>query len=739
MKMFSNLRGDFLGGVTTSVVALPLAIAFGVAAFAPLGPEYVAQGALAGLYASIIAGAFASLFGGTPAQISGPTAPMSVVVTSVIVSVMKDPELMSIGASPQEVILLIVAVTIVIGGLFQILLGVVGGGKLIKYIPYPVIAGFMNGIATIIFLSQIRPFLGVDKSINLSALFSGQASINPEIIMVSCITILAIILGGHYIKAIPGALTGLVCGIIAYMIIGKIGRPDFLQLESNSLIIGPIPGGIPTPKQLFSFFRLVDEIPIAKWTFVLIPAFTLSILAAIDTLLTSVVTDIVTKTKHKSNKELIGQGIGNVASAICGGLPAAGSTPVTMLNVNSGGRTPLSGVFKSITVLLIVVVLSKFVQWIPMGVLAGILIVTAIRMVDYESMNLFKKKSAMANLIIVFAVTIITVSVDLMAAVGIGLIISSFLFVKDQIGKTIVRRKYTGDLVHSKKVRDRNMMGILEDHGDQITVYELSGSLFFGTCDKLHNEIEKDLDSLCIILDVKRVNTIDITGAQLIRQIVDRIQDKGNHLLISYLDVPGDQDKERLRKFMGDLGIPDLVGEDHIFPDTDLALEWAEDLLIKQILVDEYLSKQELTIKDLTVFRDLSKEQLNLVQKYMQPKSYKGGDIIFREGDPGDGMYFILSGYVSVFLELDNGDRARRLATFAAGVFFGDMAILENQARSATVRAETPTELLFLAKDDFEKLTNTEPLLATKMLLGIARELSYRLRMTNAEVIALAE
>ena len=172
MKMFSNLRGDFLGGVTTSVVALPLAIAFGVAAFAPLGPEYVAQGALAGLYASIIAGAFASLFGGTPAQISGPTAPMSVVVTSVIVSVMKDPELMSIGASPQEVILLIVAVTIVFGGLFQILLGVVGGGKPIKYIPYPVIAGFMNGIATIIFLSQIRPFLGVDKSINLSALFS---------------------------------------------------------------------------------------------------------------------------------------------------------------------------------------------------------------------------------------------------------------------------------------------------------------------------------------------------------------------------------------------------------------------------------------------------------------------------------------------------------------------------------------------------------------------------------------
>jgi SulP family sulfate permease len=704
MRFFSNLRGDIFGGLTTSVVALPLSVAFGVAAFAPLGPEYVAQGALAGLYASIIAGALASIFGGTPAQISGPTAPMSVVVTSIIVNLMKDPELTQIGATPAEVILLLVAVTIVFGGLFQMVLGFVGGGKLIKYIPYPVMAGFMNGIAVIILMKQIHPLLGADESASLASIFIGQAEVRYETIIAGIVTIVITVVAGRLIRVIPGALIGLIFGIATYLVIGALTSPELLRLENNPLIIGPIPSAVPTPHQIFSFFQLVDEIPLAKWTLIIIPALTLSILAAIDTLLTSVVADVVTKTKHNSNKELIGQGLGNIASALFGGLPAAGSTTVTMVNINNGGRMPLSGCIKSLLVLLIVLVLSPLVQWIPMAVLAGVLVVTALRIVDYQSINLFKKKSTFENLFIVLAVTIITVSIDLMIAVGIGLVISSFLFVKDQIGKTIVRRKYTGNLVHSKKVRDRETMQILEEKGHLITVYELSGSLFFGTCDKLLMEVEKDLNSLCIILNLKLVNTIDLTGAQLIRQIVDRIQDKGNHLLLANLDMPGDRDKERLRRFMEDLRVTEIVGTDHIFPDTDRALEWAEDLLIERETYKEQLKKKELALRDFTVFKDLSTEQLHLVQQYLRPMSFRQGDIIFRQGDPGDGIYFILSGYVSVLTGQGTTGRVRRLATFAEGVFFGDMAILEDQPRSATVCSEIETNVLFMAKEDSKYL-----------------------------------
>lgn len=740
MGLFSNVKGDLFGGMTASIVSLPLAIAFGVAAFAPLGPEYVAMGALAGLYAAIIGGAVASLFGGTPAQISGPTAPMSVVVTSVIVRLMKDPELAGLGADPAEVILLMVAVTIVFGGLFQIALGMAGGGKLIKYIPYPVVSGFMNGIAVIIFTAQLRPLLGTAKSTALGDLFAGHAPVCCETVIVGLVTVFVTLLAGRFVRMIPGALFGLAAGMAVYFVIGRWTSPHLLAAEANPLIIGPIPSAVPTPRQMLTFFRLAGTIPAAKWGLILVPAATLGVLAAIDTLLTSVVADVVTRTKHNSNRELVGQGIGNVVSAVFGGLPVAGSTVVTMLNVNSGGRTPLSGIAKSLAVLLVMLLLGRLVQWIPMSVLAGILIVTAVKMVDTQSINLFRKKSAVENLVVILAVTIITVSVDLMIAVGIGLVISSFLFVKEQISKTIVRRKYTGDLVHSKKVRNSEEMKVLSEHGHRIRVYELSGSLFFGTCDKLHSEIEQDLESFCIVLDFKRVSTIDLTGAHLIRQIVDRVQDNGNHLLLSHLDMPGDPDKERMRIFMEDLGIPEIVGTERIFHDTDHALEWAEDRLVEEVLTEERHRKELLALHDLTVFRDLDLRQLERVNRYLTPLAFEAGQDVFKEGDVGNGIYFILSGHVSVLADgAASPGVHRRLASFSKGVFFGDMAILEGQPRSATVRCNTDARLLFMAKTDFQELMEAEPRLATNMLMGIARELSSRLRMTTAEVRALAE
>lgn len=739
MKFFANWRGDLFGGLTVSVVALPLSIAFGVAAFAPLGPEYVAEGALAGLYTSIIAGALASLFGGTPSQISGPTVSMTVIMTSVIADLLKNPQIAALGELREEVLLLLAAVTILLGGVFQIVLGAIGGGRLIKYIPYPVVAGFMNGIALIVFLGQVVPFFGAEKGTALATLFQGQADINLQITLVGVFTIIAMVLGSRFIKVVPGSLIGLVAGVASYFALGMLLNPALLQLDGNPLIIGPIPQGLPSPKMASSFFELFDKVPPSIWGMLILPAFMLSILAAIDTLLTSVVADVVTRTKHESNKELIGQGIGNLASAIFGGLPAAGSTPVTLVNINAGGRTPLSGVVKAAAVLLVMLVLGPFVQWIPMSVLAGILLVTAVKMIDYESLNLFKKKSALENLLIILSVTIITVSIDLIVAVGIGLIIASFLFVKEQIGKTIVRRRYTGDLVHSKKVRDSESMRLLERLGDNIVIYELNGSLFFGTCDKLLNEIEKDINKMCIILDLKRVNTVDLTGAQLIRQLVDRVHERNNALLLSYLDMPGERDKERLRKFLEDLDITTAVGDAHIFVDTDHALEWAEDTLIQRERAERQKSLKKLALKNLAVFQALNDIQLEVVGKYLQPKSFRKREIVFKEGEKGDGVYFILSGYVSVLADFSQNGHAHRLATFAEGVFFGDMAILEGQPRSATVRAEADTELLFMKKEDFQLLTETEPALATRMLLGISRELSYRLRVTTAEVRALAE
>jgi len=739
VKLFSNIKGDIMGGITTSVIALPLAIAFGVVAFAPLGEEYIAQGALTGLYGVIVAGILTSIFGGTPGQIAVPTAPMSVMVTSIIATLLKDPEIAALGENQVMVILVLVSMTILIAGLLQLIMGAVGGGKLIKFIPYPVIAGFMNGIAIIIFLGQLRPLFGVSKDTNLLAIFSGSSDFRYETLIVGAVTIVMMLTAKKITKAVPSSLVGLLCGVATYFAIGTFFNPSLLQIENNPLIIGYIPSSFPTPKQVMNFFSVSALIPLSKLTALLLPALTLSILASIDTLLTSVVTDMVTKSRHNSTKELFGQGIGNIASAAFGGLPVAGSTLATMVNVNAGARTPLAGIVNSVTVLLVVLFMANLVQWIPMSVLAGILLITSVSMIELESINLSRKKSALGNLLVIVAVTVITVAIDLIIAVLVGLVITAFLFIKEQIGKNIVRRMYTGDLIRSKKVRSHAATEILEQKGHLIKIYELNGSLFFGTCDKLLAELEKNLDSFCIILDFKRIHTIDLTGAQLLKQIVNRVHEQGNFLAISYLDMPGDEEKERMKRLMQDMGVIEAIGPVYIFPDTDRAQEWAEDVLIQTELETAQIPPEKITMQSLDIFKDLTPKQLQTIEKYMHPIELKKSDIVFKEGEPGDKIYFILSGGVSVIAKLSQNGRVRRLATFGEGVFFGAMAILEQQPRSATVRADSDTELLYMTVDDFQHLVKKESLLASKMLLGMARELSYRLRLTTIEVRTLEE
>lgn len=739
MKLFSNLKGDIMGGITTSVISLPLAIAFGVAAFAPFGEAYVAQGALTGLYGVIVAGILTSIFGGTPGQIAVPTAPMSVMVTSIIATLLKDPEIQALGQDQVTVIILLVAMTIFIAGVLQLALGAIGGGKLIKFIPYPVIAGFMNGIAIIIFLGQLRPFLGVAKGTNLLSVLSGSALLRPETIIAGGVTIIAMVLADRFIKGIPGSLVALLCGVAVYFVIGKLFNPALLVIDGNPLIIGPIPSALPTPDQLTNFIQLGDQVPLHKLSRLVIPAVTLSVLASIDTLLTSVVTDMFTKKKHNSTRELFGQGIGNVASACFGGLPVAGSTLATLVNVNAGGRNALAGVVNSITVLLVVLFMGSLVQWIPLSVLAGILLVTAVTMIESESINLSRKKSALGNLFVIIIVTVITVAIDLIIAVLVGLIITAFLFIREHINKNIVRRSYGGNQVYSKKIRSQEAMQILIEKGDRIKIYELNGSLFFGTCDKLMSEIEQVLDKLSIILDFKRVQTIDLTGAQLLKQIIERVHEKGNHLLISYLDEHGDKEKQRMYRLMQDTGVIDDLGREALFPDTDHAQEWAEDNLIRTELEAARIQREKLALKNLSVFKGLTNAQLEVVRQHMHPMCFKKDDIVFKEGDPGDKIYFLLSGEVSVLASIVGNGRSRRLATFGEGVFFGDMAILENKARSATVRADSDAEVLYMTVDAFEHLVNNEPMLASRMLLGMTRELSYRLRLTTAEVRTLEE
>lgn len=347
----SNLRGDVFGGLTAGVVALPLALAFGLQS---------GMGAIAGLYGAIVIGVVAAWFGGTPTQISGPTGPMTV-VSAVVVSTAIEAH----GGSLEAALGTIIAIFL-LSGFFQILLGVFKIGQYIRYMPYPVVSGFMSGIGVIIIVLQIFPFLGHKSPKKILDIFSQVPDIinviNPASVALALATIATIYLFPRITKLIPSALVALISLTVMSTILG-------LDVK----IIGDIPEGLPALQ-----FGSLSSVDLASPMLIIIPALTLAALGTIDSLLTSIVADNMTKTQHDSNKELIGQGLGNMGAAMFGGIPGAGATMRTVVNINSGGKTRLSGVIHGLALLLVLLGAGAYAKLIPLPVLAGILITRAL-------------------------------------------------------------------------------------------------------------------------------------------------------------------------------------------------------------------------------------------------------------------------------------------------------------------------------------------------------------------------
>ncbi len=739
INMFSNLKGDIFGGLSASIIALPLALAFGIVAFAPLGPAFASQGALACLYGVIFTCFFSSLFGGTPTRITGPTGPMSVMIATIIIAHLQARNIQTIVAGDElNTILALVFLTVLFGGLVQIILGFSGGGKLIKYIPYPVMAGFMNGVAMIIFFSQVKPFLGLSSSQQVIDIFTGAASPSWITIVVASATILAVIFGPKLIKGAPGSLLGLIAGLACFFLIGWMGRPELLVSQGNPLVIGHIPTAIPKPHMAGNFFAMLGGLDKSAWLAIFIPAITLGMLGAIDTLLTCLVADVVTKTRHNSSQELIGQGIGNMIASFFGGLPGAGCTVRTLANIQNGGKTRLSGMVSGLAVFLILMLFGQYASIIPYSVLAGILMVAACRMAETSSFRLIRQKSTWRDMTIILLVAAVTLLWDLMVAVGIGVFITMMLFIRDQITHSVIKNKFLGDLVHSKKVRSFDEMAHLEAQGARIVVYQLEGSIFFGTADGLMKEIEKESNERqFIILDFKRVSEIDLTGAQILGQLNDQLVQQKKSLVLSYIEPINDYEHHRLSAFLNDVKILEKIGEDRLFHDTDRALEWAENRLLENDGLITSLAERRVEIKKMKIFQYLSDNEIDKISSLLTQQSYKADDIIFHEGDEGDTMYLVSRGCVSILFELKQGKRRKRVASFGEGVFFGDMALLEEKPRSASAIADQDTELFALTRKDYLQLLEAEPQIASKIQLGIAKELSARLRSTSEELRAL--
>ena len=521
------VRGDFFGGVTAGVVALPLALAFGVAS--GLGP-------VAGLYGAIATGIVAAVFGGTPVQITGPTGPMTLVVAGVV----------ALNTLPSGGVNLPVVIGIfVLAGLLQIALGLFRIGSYIRYVPYPFISGFMSGIGVILILQQLFPMTGIEPPSsnpltilrNLHLLGGG---INWAAVALSAATIAVVFILPRFTKAIPASL-------VALVLLTVVALSPMLDVP----VIGAIPSGLPN--------LVIPSFDVQRLPALVSAAVQLALLGAIDSLLTALVADNLTRTQHDSNRELIGQGVGNIAAGLLGGIPGAGATARTIVNINAGGKSRFSGVIHGLLLAAVLLGLSGLLQHVPRAVLAGLLVAVGIGIMDRRGFSHILKLPRSDAFLMLF-VLVLTVFTDLIIAVAAGLIIASFVFMKKI--SDVAARQTTLTPVADEPWADE--LTIPDAIRNKLFIKHIEGPLFFGFASQfLDIAHEAAVQSRLLILRMDRISYMDQTGIYALNDALTTLSAAGVRVLIVGISVAHRDLLERLQV------IPTVIPESDIFRDFE--------------------------------------------------------------------------------------------------------------------------------------------------------------------------
>jgi SulP family sulfate permease len=728
--MNRNLMNEFWGGLAAMLVALPSAIAFGVLVFSAISPLMAGEGAFVGIMGAAILGLTAPLFGRTPALISAPCAPAAAILSALAV------DLLGRGIAIAHVSGLL-ALTALLAALLQVLYGLLKGGQLIKYIPFPVVSGYLSGVSLIIATGQLPKLLGLPAG---TAFWHGLLS--PDLwqwqgIVVGVITVVVMLIAPRLTQKIPATIIGLFAGILSYFALG-LWFPALLSLNANSLVVGAIPSGASFLATVSARLSFVTDIRLADLQTVAYSAVALSVLLSIDTLKTCVILDTLTKNRHDSNRELLGQGLANLAAFMAGGMSGSGTMGATLVNVSSGGRTILSGCIEGGLVILALLILSPLIAWVPISALAGILLVIAFRIFNWHAFRLLKHAETRFDFMVIAAVVVVAESVGLISAAGTGVGLAILLFIRDQVRISVLRRRATLKEVSSKTYRLESENALLQQDGDEAAVIDLQGNLFFGTTDHLFTQLEDDLRTKkWLLFDMRRVQSLDYTATHLFAMMHDRLKEHGGALLFSGMpsSLQGGQDFQR---YMTDVGLLDEGGI-HIFESRDEGIEWMENRLLEAEGWQEKLDETPLQFQDIEILQGMDEKTINALRECVQERTVHAGEAIFTVGDSGDEIFLIRRGIVRILLPLKGG-KYHHLATFSRGDYFGEMGFVDyHHQRSANAIAKTDCELYVLSRKKFNIRVYDNAVLGARVFARLASALSLRLRQTDSELSALED
>ncbi len=709
-------------GMSAAFVLLAALLPLGLIAFAPIGESAVQAGVRAALAAALFGNITALLLSGALLPNEVPRASSVFLFAAFVARIATDSELRSLKDGGVDEIIFLAAVCLMLTALVQVLFGFLRLGNIARFVPYPVVAGLMTGLAITLMYYELPEVLGMHGS-------DGKThGINPWTLLVAVVTIVVIVTVMRRWPRLPSKLIGIAAGALVAIGIGLIAP----GVDFGPRI--PFLGTLPTPDKLLGLLSRDGIDLVFRFRYELVvAALTIAVVGSLDSLLSAVgEADGPLDTAHHPNRLLVALGCGNFMSALFGGVPVAYSSHHALATHSGGPRRILSSLATTATLVLLLLYGAPLLRLIPIGVLSGVMVVLAFGLIDRWAGSTLQRvrrgqydSELIVNILLVVLVAGVTIAFGLIAAVVTGLILSMGLFLA-VMNRSLIRSVNTGATRGSRRVHPPDKASLLRVEGHRIKVIELDGAIFFGTADRLALEVTRAAhNARYVILDLRRVNMIDASGALMLQRLSSRLRGNGIALLLAHLTATS-----KLGRAVVGAGVFTERHHADWFDDADRALEWAENELLRGARAGDV--DRELAIGEFALLEGLTPEELKFMKPYLDRQLFPTRSALYHEGHTGDRMYLLARGAVSIVAEDPEArGKHRRVVTLAPGVIFGESAMIEGGTRSVTAIAENEVVTYSLSRKNLDAIHGLRPELYRRLVLNMLSHLSGLLRMTS--------
>lgn len=717
----ARLRRDLLAGGMAALTAVAVVLTLGLLAFSSLGAAAARVGITAAFTTAIVGALVYAWRGSAAAPAGGPSSATAVILAGLVAQLARDPQINLATATGLSSLIAVAAASVVLMGALQIVLGLLGLGRLARFVPQPVLAGFMNGVALMILLSQLPPLLGLPPSVRLGEAGLWSA-IQPLTLAIGLTTAAVVWLLGWKLPRAPAPLLALLIGTVLYNMLAAAwpGVP-------LGPVVGPVPHSLMLPDALLPFAGAEARALFQRHTSaVLLTAVVLAVIGSLESLLTAVALDQLAHHRHDPRRELLALGAANIVSGACGGLALVQVRSRAMLLIKAHAPGRRAAVIVALASALMYALGGPLLALLPKMVLAGIMLTIAVALLDSWTHQLLRQlhsgeRSADLgmSLAVVAVVCAVTLAWGFVAGVMAGVLLSMLVFIRS-MNRSLLRGRFSAAQRPSRRIYGPAQEALLHEARRRITLLELEGALFFGSAARLAAEVETlPADGCCLVLDFRRVSTIDESGAVLLQQLEHKLRQRGQTLLMAGV-AADNAHGQRLRAF----GCFRHDPRPDWLPDVDHAIEAAE----RQLLAEAGITAPQAAVPlaQTSLLRDLTPAQSARVQSLLQTQPLPAGTLLFREGDPGDRLYVLTQGSISI---VSGSAQARqRYVSYSPGVMFGEIAMLDGGKRSADAMVDSDSVVHALTREAFDTLRGAEPALGERLMRNIALHLSERLR-----------